>query len=445
MNVWFQVTKRNPPMKMRKELAKENVKSMRSMGYSVILGIFQLTCFGLAGYMVYVQLKTYFANQDLSTVTYENFQNGAEDVFPTFTICAVGGLWILKDNKLPKGHTTREYAEVLSGQLHDQKNYSSIKFDHVIINVNKLVSDFCTTTDTGAKIIRTKLSVCGRKNSNSSLRINHLDSEKICVTKEDFQTTTLVEMDLIGLTMLEHPEGYRLKNAMLDIDFYIHQKGQLLRSLKRPSYHLDRRRITDLLKTKKEKGITKAMKKETAINVVSVDVLRKRMDSINPCDPQLQDEDNQIRHSIMNVVGCIPAFNRFFLNESLLLNKSSMYPACNRSEYKRIYQLHRNVLQAKDLYTQPCTRMNNIVTTTDSITNTERLFSDLVFTQSGLKIEFNLNYLSQSYREIVNTLGFDMATLWSQVGGFIGMFLGYSLLQVPELAKKCVRRIKSFL
>ena len=52
-----------------------------------------------------------------------------------------------------------------------------------------------------------------------------------------------------------------------------------------------------------------------------------------------------------------------------------------------------------------------------------------------LWIDVTLDYVTDSYRETVNTLAFDMATFWSQVGGFIGIFLGYSLLQVPELVK----------
>ena len=68
----------------------------------VAIGIFQFTCFVLAGYLVFIQLKTYFANHDLSIIAYKNFQNEAQDIFPTFSICAVGEGWILEDRKMPK-------------------------------------------------------------------------------------------------------------------------------------------------------------------------------------------------------------------------------------------------------------------------------------------------------------------------------------------------------
>ena len=37
------------------------------------------------------------------------------------------------------------------------------------------------------------------------------------------------------------------------------------------------------------------------------------------------------------------------------------------------------------------------------------------------------------FRETRNVKAFGLLSLWSQIGGFVGIFLGYSLLQVPEI------------
>ena len=68
---------------------------------------------------------------------------------------------------------------------------------------------------------------------------------------------------------------------------------------------------------------------------------------------------------------------------------------------------------------------------------------EVTTTNTGNKIEFTLQYQTESYRETINNLAFDMATLWSQIGGFIGMFLGFSLLQVPQLSGNVLRAIKT--
>ena len=42
-------------------------------------------------------------------------------------------------------------------------------------------------------------------------------------------------------------------------------------------------------------------------------------------------------------------------------------------------------------------------------------------------------YEDSEYEEMQNTIAFDLESFVSGVGGFIGIFLGYSILQVPEL------------
>ena len=408
------------------------------------LSIFQLTCFVLAAYMVFIQLKTYFANNDLSIIAYKNFQNEAEDIFPTFSICALGGSWILEDRSMPKNLSTDTYISILTGNLDPKSAYTELQFDDVTIDINKFITDSYTLTDKGERIIRSKGSAYGKQSSSSSLQISHLDPNKVCVTKEDFQKNALVEKDFIEMNMIGGLHSFRLRNSFLDINLYIHQKGQLMRTLKHPSYHLDKRHIRHI-KEKQEKS-RYPLKQEIKMRVVYVDVLRKRKNSNIPCNPALQNEDNQIRHSIVDAVGCIPAFTRPFLNPSLLLNESAINSTCNRAQYRRISQLYTNFLQTKEWYTQPCSRMNTIVTTADSITENKPLLTDLFLAtlKPSFTIEFTLEYLTGSYRETVNKLDFDIATLWSQIGGFIGIFLGYSLLQVPELVGNGLRIIRAF-
>ena len=168
----------------------------------VILSSFQLICFLLAAYMVYVQLKAYLANQDLSITTNKNFQTEAQDVFPTFTICVVGKYWIFNNNTMPENHSVSVYSDILDGAYDDHMNYSKIRFDHVAIDVNEFISDYYTLSDDGIKIIRPSYgSQHGEQNSRMFLEIDHLDSRRICVSKTYFEKASLVEKDYIEFKM----------------------------------------------------------------------------------------------------------------------------------------------------------------------------------------------------------------------------------------------------
>ena len=50
-----------------------------------------------------------------------------------------------------------------------------------------------------------------------------------------------------------------------------------------------------------------------------------------------------------------------------------------------------------------------------------------------LTLKIVIRYSTEIYQEISNIRDYNLDTLWSSVGGFIGIFLGYSLLQLPEL------------
>ena len=52
------------------------------------------------------------------------------------------------------------------------------------------------------------------------------------------------------------------------------------------------------------------------------------------------------------------------------------------------------------------------------------------------------NFPDETYQEILNVKSFNVEALWSSIGGFVGIFLGYSLMQVPELIFNTVRYFK---
>ena len=53
--------------------------------------------------------------------------------------------------------------------------------------------------------------------------------------------------------------------------------------------------------------------------------------------------------------------------------------------------------------------------------------------QYGNDLNMNFQYRTDQYLEIDNKRDFGVRNLWSSIGGFVGIFLGYSLLQLPEI------------
>ena len=67
-------------------------------------------------------------------------------MYPTFSFCARGGILRVEDYYDREKMDSNTYRRVLNGAIEDQLNYSMIDFDRVVIDLNKLVTEFTTVT-----------------------------------------------------------------------------------------------------------------------------------------------------------------------------------------------------------------------------------------------------------------------------------------------------------
>ena len=52
------------------------------------------------------------------------------------------------------------------------------------------------------------------------------------------------------------------------------------------------------------------------------------------------------------------------------------------------------------------------------------------------EVDIGIRYSLATYKVATNNQAFTLLSLWSQIGGFVGIFLGFSLLQLADLLKK---------
>ena len=57
------------------------------------------------------------------------------------------------------------------------------------------------------------------------------------------------------------------------------------------------------------------------------------------------------------------------------------------------------------------------------------------------KFQIEVNYPEDTYYEISTSQAFGFESFWAGVGGFVGIFLGFSLLQLPELVTAAIKLI----
>ena len=94
----------------------------------------------------------------------------------------------------------------------------------------------------------------------------------------------------------------------------------------------------------------------------------------------------------------------------------------------------RDNVAVTNSYTQPCDEMSIGINAYQTTKPTESLINQSIF-------EITIKYPEKTYYEITNNQAFGFESFWSSVGGFVGIFLGFSLLQLPEFIIGVMRRI----
>ena len=195
------------------------------------------------------------------------------------------------------------------------------------------------------------------------------------------------------------------------LKIFIHHPGQVLRVFDAPTF----------VSTIKDFDWEKP---ELRFKISQVNILRKRPDANNPCDPNLSDDDHHLRTIISKKVGCIPVYWKNIMSTKLRMK------TCNSpKDMEKIWTMLQNFTRIHSMYPSPCNEMK--LSAMYDQHKTENPWNDGYSSHQFLKM--NIKYMDKSYQEIVNEREFGFESLWSTVGGFIGIFVGVSLSQAPSL------------
>ena len=199
------------------------------------------------------------------------------------------------------------------------------------------------------------------------------------------------------------------KIPIVDLEIFLHYPQQLLRSFHKPIFK-------SKIKSPKETWQVDFWKKLLKITISKVTVLRKRSGSNLPCDEHLKNDDGKFAQQVITVIKCVPPYWRQFGGVN------SSFTICNSiADLRKAYLMIRNYKTVLRSYVSPCTQME-IFAKFDREENNE---------WNDPRIKFL--YDESDYEEMTNTQSFDFESFVSGVGGFIGIFLGYSILQIPDL------------
>ena len=168
------------------------------------------------------------------------------------------------------------------------------------------------------------------------------------------------------------------------------------------------------------------------IEIKRIDITRKREDANEQCNSKIDTTDDYewVKHAI-RIVKCVPPYWKVFYQW-----KNSTYPICKEThEYKQLSELMNDPFKRPLVaasYKPPCSEMSF-----ESKRHFQKTQGVNYVLGSG-KLYIKIKFLTDNYHETRYIRKVTMDSFWSNAGGFVGMFLGYSVLQVPNFFFECI-------
>ena len=394
---------------------------MKNTALDVIAKGFKICCFFLAGYMIVQQTLRYFENEDSTTIHYKKFNESPSDLYPTFSICfedKFNGAYNRTELSNTLGITRSKYVKLLLGKHSPDinvtdvatnatmtKNALNVDVRNVSLQFHDIFQDFKSEALNNSQDFIRRYQKGDR---DAPFYVSYQDPARICFTrKRTFEKGIVFKVDQLWTSKIRIMK--KLFSMLAVQKIYLHHPGQLMRSFGKETYERQFFYVT-------------SQNHYVDISVVLVSVLRKREDGQNPCDPKLKDEDAKIRSQIIKQVGCVPPYWKPFTSQEL------GFSDCNSPlQLIQIYESIKNYKSIMESYHEPCNEMRIV-----SIKQWKAIPTPGV----------GISYVDEVYEEVVNHRSFGFEMFWSGIGGFVGMFLGFSFLQIPEMIFK-IMQIKS--
>ena len=365
------------------------------------------------------QLAGFIKNKDTSTISYRPFNLDIMDKYPTFSLCFKGPdiYWHKEAFLFEKaGVTSAQYVSTLSGKGTRYKlneisklylkesigmdNVSLVDFEDVVLNPSNLLSgvEFVAHEEQHSTHYGT-----GKKGAMLEILpfyIGFQSAKETCITRNSTdQLDATRDYDLLSLkSPLLHADSH----FNLELRIIAHHPGQLMRSFDTPNYR------STIASYNKERLLE--------LKLTHVSTLRKRPSSEVRCNETLFDDDIKLQQEIVKHVGCIPPYWKQFFADHQGLELCS-----SNEQLQNVFRALENYKQYFSRYDPPCTDMTILVQINKDFEQLDDQFQILV------------TYTEDFYQEIENFQGFTFESFFSGVGGFVGVFLGFSMMQIPDM------------
>ena len=406
--------------------------------------VFRTICLGATGALFLRGGLKYFKDESSTQIEYRTYQDTERDIYPTITLCIWNngfeqqlGLYDRKVlNETYKINDPLEYIHFLDGYIW-QDEMIGVNYDDVTLNIEDRVEHIQVTNDRMQKLYGwSPKDKNSDEDTNSSFFFSNITQVFPFYTSYRHAWGKCFSLDLT-VEKMPNIQGHLISEIMIkfkdiripgvNLQYVISYPGQILQGFPIDMEFAWSQRITT--------GYFKAK----WFLIDSIEIFRKRNTDRNPCNKNWKGYDDAVFRDIIKKAKCRPPH----------WNISSNYPICNSKEKTKNVSIPGSsgkIAAASFLksFLQPCDWLQAATLTTFAEQRGISL-GGLIPTGGGKSADVVFQFKNDRYKEIKDTRNFDIESLIGNVGGYIGLFLGFAIWQLPAAVEFLDRKLQLLL
>ena len=384
---------------------------------------FQFIGFLLATYFASIQLADYWKNESASLISFTKYHTTKDDKYPTFSICYTPGdalYWDhLYDEEKTKKHLgidASTYESMIMGvePLNSLKNLSLLEFDEAKWDLQIYMLQQYAAYEDMYKVIK-YWDLESYNISEIPFYVAYQDFTQLCITRSEFyEIDGIVSYENLYLDT-ENWDG--------ELSLYIHYPGQLITKAASRKANYDPNKILDItLSSERALEINRYI-----LGIRQMQVLRRRHTSEFSCNTDVDSNvDMRWKEAVIENVGCIPTYWKN-LDQSKIFQEKRLRDCQNHWDYDNMSHI---IVDASHDYEPSCTWPSlSSSMIQKNLTKSESAIVNISYDNT---LTISIAHESDHYMEIRHVQEICFEDVWSQIGGIIGIFLGYSLTNIPE-------------
>ena len=401
---------------------------MSSLTFKIISYLFHFLCFLVTLYFISTCVFEFYLNEDVSKINFQSFHASEEDIYPSMTLCFLPRFdnEVLKKNGI---NSSVDYAKFLSGDYFEDK-MTNIDYDNITIDFKDFLlgigmvirdngvygSDSHFFYDHRAVTQMPNTDTNGSESNSSDWTPNFYTScrrsTQKCFTIDVpyLQGKTVMSFGVVFDSSI-FPYGIRPKFDEFGVE--MHYPGQFYSTTPNKYSWKDLMKNDSLYITMR-------------FDIKNIQVMRYRNNGKNSCNKKWKMNDEKIMLEAVNRARCMPSHWKIY----------SGMPICkSAAKMKFIYESNSNE------YEKPC---QNIQTLSFVYEEHEYLhFGNREWNYETDRIsEVGFYFKDYTYMKIQQFRAYSVKDVVGDIGGYLGLFLGFSVLQLQGLFTQLIQWIK---